>query len=128
MKYMLIHTVDPNAEHSTDDMPTCDAWLAEMLARGVNLHGERLRDVSDATTVQVRDREVLVSDGPFAETKEQIAGYDIIECADLDEAIEVASKHPTAWLGTIEVRPIAGDDCQSIAAPGSPAWIPRRPS
>ena len=73
MKYMLIHTIDPNAEHSTDGMPTCDSWLDEMLARGVNLHGDRLRDASDATTVQVRNREVLVSDGPFAETKEQIA-------------------------------------------------------
>ena len=61
--------------------------------------------------MQVRDREVLLSDGPFAETKEQIAGDDVIECADLDEAIEIASKHPTAWQGTIEVRPIAGDSC-----------------
>jgi hypothetical protein len=103
MKYMLIHTIDPNAEHPADGMPTCDSWLDEMLAR--------LRDVSDATTVQVRDREVLVSDGPFAETKEQIAGYDVIECTDLDEAIEVAAKHPTAWLGTIEVRPIQDDRC-----------------
>jgi uncharacterized protein YciI len=96
MKYMLIHTIDPNAEHRTEGMPTHDAWLDEMLARGVNLHGDRLRDVSD---------------GPFAETKEQIAGYDVIECTDLDEAIEVAAKHPTAWLGTIEVRPIQDDPC-----------------
>ncbi len=113
MKYMLIHTIDPNAEHSADGVPTWDSWLDEMLARGVNLHGDRLRDVSDATTVQVRNREVLVSDGPFAETKEQIAGYDVIECTDLDEAIEVAAKHPTAWLGTIEVRPIQDDRCGS---------------
>ncbi len=48
---------------------------------------------------------MLISDGPFAETKEQIAGYDIIECTDLDEAIEVASKHPVAKFGSIEVRP-----------------------
>ena len=113
MKYMLIHCVDETAEHSADGIPTFDSWLAEMLGRGVTLHGDRLRDVSDATTVQVRDREVLVSDGPFAETKEQIAGYDVIECADLDEAIEIAAKHPTAWLGTIEVRPIQGAGCGS---------------
>ena len=113
MKYMLIHTIDPDAEHSTDGIPTFDSWLDEMLARGVDVHGDRLRDVSDATTVQVRNREVLVSDGPFAETKEQIAGYDVIECADLDEAIEVAAKHPTACLGTIEVRPIQSDRCAS---------------
>jgi hypothetical protein len=56
--------------------------------------------------VRVRDDELLVSDGPFAETKEQVGGYDLIECAGLDQAIEVASRHPTARLGTIEVRPV----------------------
>ena len=111
MKYMLIHAIDPAAGPSADGIPAFDTWLAEMLARGVTRHGDRLRSVDDATTVQVRDREVLVSDGPFAETKEQIAGYDVIECADLDEAIEVASKHPTAWIGTIEVRPIQDSSC-----------------
>ena len=113
MKYMLIHVIDPTAEHSTDGLPAFDSWLKEMLSRGVTLHGDRLRGVDDATTVQVRDREVLISDGPFAETKEQIAGYDVIECADLDEAIEIAAKHPTAWLGTIEVRPIQEVRCGS---------------
>ncbi len=111
MKYMLIHAIDPAAEHSAEGMPAFDSWLAEMLARGVTLHGDRLRGVDDATTVQVRDREILVSDGPFAETKEQIAGYDVIDCADLDEAIEIAAKHPTAWTGTIEVRPILSVQC-----------------
>ena len=118
MKYMFIHTIDPNTQHGTDDMPDFDSWLQEMLARGVTLHGDRLQDVSDATTVQVRNREMLVSDGPFAETKELIAGYDVIECADLDEAIEIAAKHPTAWLGSIEVRPIQGDRCGSPAEAG----------
>ena len=113
MKYMLIHVIDPTAEHSTDGRPAFDSWLEEVLARGVSLHGDRLRGVDDATTVQVRDREVLISDGPFAETKEQIAGYDVIDCADLDEAIEIAAKHPTAWLGTIEVRPIQEAPCGS---------------
>ena len=111
MKYMLIHVIDPTAEHSTDGMPAFDSWLEEVQARGVSLHGDRLRGVDDATTVQVRDREVLITDGPFAETKEQIADYDVIECADLDEVIEIASKHPTAWLGKIEVRPIQEIRC-----------------
>ena len=66
--------------------------------RGIRLQGNQLRPVSDATTVSVRGGEVLIADGPFAETKEQIAGYDIIDCADLDEAIEVASKHPVAHV------------------------------
>ena len=65
-----------------------------------------MRPTEDATTVRVREVEVLLSDGPFAETKEWIAGYDIIECEDLDEAIEVASRHPVARFGSIEVRPL----------------------
>ena len=72
---------------------------------GVRLMGDQLRPASDATTVRVRDGEVLLADGPFAETKEQIAGFDIIECADLDQALEVAARHPVARFGTIEVRP-----------------------
>ena len=68
--------------------------------------GNRLRPVADATSVRVRDGETLVSDGPFAETKEFVAGYAVIECDDLDEALEVAAKHPVAASGTIEVRPV----------------------
>ena len=76
-----------------------------MTRRGVRLTGDRVRAASDATTVRVRGGETLLTDGPFAETKEQMAGFDIIECADLDEAIEVAAKHPMAKLGMVEVRP-----------------------
>jgi hypothetical protein len=65
-----------------------------------------LAPTAAATTVRVRGGEVLISDGPFAETKELIVGFDLIECADLDEAIEVASKHPAASYGMIEVRPL----------------------
>jgi hypothetical protein len=82
-----------------------DAWLKDVDGRGVRLTGSQLRPVSDATTVRTRGGDVLVADGPFAETKEQIAGFDIIECADLDEAIDVASRHPVARFGSIEVRP-----------------------
>jgi len=62
--------------------------------------------VTTATTVRVRDDEVVTSDGPFAETKEQLGGFYLVECKDLDEAIEVASKIPGARHGSIEVRPI----------------------
>ena len=82
------------------------AFTEEMGKRGVLQGGERLRPTTDATTVRVRDGEVLTADGPFAETKEQIAGFDILDCADLDEAIEVAAKHPAAQFGTLELRPI----------------------
>jgi len=78
----------------------------EMGKRGVLQTGERLRDTTDATTVQVRNGEVLTSDGPFAETKEQIGGFYLVDCKDLDEAIEIAAKIPGAKNGTIEVRPI----------------------
>jgi len=77
-----------------------------MTKRGVLQGGERLRPTTDATTVQVRDGEVLTSDGPFAETKEQIGGYYVVDCKNLDEAIEIAAKIPGARVGTIEVRPI----------------------
>jgi hypothetical protein len=78
----------------------------EMAARGVLQGGERLHFTSDATTVQVRNGEVLTTDGPFAETKEQLGGYYMVDCKDLDEAIEVAAKIPGARNGSVEVRPI----------------------
>jgi hypothetical protein len=105
---MILVCVDESVEVSSEEsLPT--AWVQEMDARGVRKFGSRLRPVSDATTVQVRGGEVLLSDGPFAETKEQIGGFDLLECEDLDEAIEVASKHPGARFGTIEVRPLWED-------------------
>jgi hypothetical protein len=82
------------------------AFQDEMETRGVLLGRERLRPASSATTVRVRDAGLVVADGPFAETKEQIAGFYVIECADLDEAVEVATKVPAARYGTIEVRPV----------------------
>jgi hypothetical protein len=78
----------------------------------VSVHGAYLEPVCEAKTVRMRASEVLIADGPFAETKKQIGGYDVIECADFDEAIAVASRHPVARIGTIEVRPLQqrGDD------------------
>jgi hypothetical protein len=105
VRYVMLVCVDESVEPAeADALPT--AWVEEMEGRGVRQFGSRLRPVSDATTVQVRGGEVVLSDGPFAETKEQIAGFDLLECADLDEAIEVASKHPAAKFGTLELRPL----------------------
>jgi hypothetical protein len=81
-------------------------WVKEMADRGVRKFGSRLRPASAATMVRVRDNETLVSDGPFAETKEHILGFDLIECDDLDAAIAVAAKHPAATFGSVEVRPL----------------------
>jgi hypothetical protein len=109
MQYLLLICRDENIELTPEQQaeigPTMDAWLKDVDGRGVRLLGNQLRLVSDATTVRMRGGDVLVADGPFAETKEQIAGFDIIECADLDEAIDVASRHPVARFGSIEVRP-----------------------
>jgi hypothetical protein len=85
------------------------AWVEEMDGRSVRVLGNRLQEITTATTVRVRSGEVVLSDGPFAETKELIAGFDILECADLDEALEVAGKHPVARIGSLEVRPFAQD-------------------
>ena len=108
MKFMFIHVADetvvPNEETCVDVL-SLDAWIEEMTARGVVLDGARLCPVSDATTVRTGTGQTVVTDGPFAETKEQIAGYDLVECRDLDEALAVAAAHPTVNGGAIEVRP-----------------------
>ncbi len=104
MKYLLLICTDAPFNASPAELNP-DAWVAEMQSRGIRLMGDRVRPATDATTVRVRDGEVLLTDGPYAETKEQMGGFDVIECKDLDEAIEVAAKHPIARYGMIEVRP-----------------------
>ena len=112
MRYALLICGDEKgmeARSPEEASTTLNEYLAfgeEMGKRGVLQGGERLRPTPDATTVRVRDGEVLTSDGPFAETKEQIGGFYLVDCKDLDEAIDVASKIPGARDGSIEVRPI----------------------
>jgi hypothetical protein len=109
MKYLLLICVDeskrPTPEEARQHRADTDVWVKEMDGRGVRLQGNALGPARSGKTVRARDGEVLIADGPFAETKEQIAGFDILECAYLDEAVEVASKHPMAGFGAIEVRP-----------------------
>jgi hypothetical protein len=83
------------------------SWLEE---QGWMRGGEPLHDTAQATTVRVRDGRTLTTDGPFAETKEQLGGYYIIECNDLDQAIDAAARIPAAEGGSVEVRPIADMD------------------
>lgn len=113
MKYLMFVCVEEGITLGPEEMakmgPDTERWVAEMEGRGVRIEGNRLRPVSDATSVRVRDGETLVTDGPFAETKEQIAGFDLLECASLEEAIEVASKHPVARIGMLELRPLWGE-------------------
>jgi hypothetical protein len=110
VKYLMLVCVDdPNGKYTegvdAGNAPDVEAWVEETDRTGVRLYGNRIREASDATTVRVRHGQTLVVDGPYAETKEQIAGFDVLECKDLDEAIEVASKHPMAWTGVLELRP-----------------------
>jgi hypothetical protein len=112
MRYFLSICTDessyeaPSAEEQQAIMTAYGAFQEEMATRGVLESGARLRPTSTATSVQVRNGEVLTTDGPFAETKEQVGGFYVVDCKDLDEAIEIASKIPNAQDGTIEVRPI----------------------
>ena len=111
MKYLMLVCTDPDHTSGQDDgAPDVEDWVKEMDANGTRLLGSRTRPASDATTVRVRHREVLLTDGPYVETKDLMAGFDVLECADLDEAIEVASKHPMAWAGAIELRPFWVDE------------------
>lgn len=110
MKYMFLICVDGSIkltdEWRAKSVPDGIAWATEMDNRGIRIEGNALQPTSDATTVRVRGGEVLLADGPFAETKEFVAGFDLMDCANLDEAIEAAAKHPCATIGAIEIRPL----------------------
>jgi len=88
-------------------------FTAAISKSGNYVGGNRLLPPATAATVRVRDGKVAVTDGPFAETKEQLGGYYVIEAADRDEAIRVAARIPGAWIGCVEVRPIA-DDARTV--------------
>jgi len=115
MRYLLLMSSDETAEGRPEDDcrvpgPGADAlaaWVVEMDRRGIELlAGERLELGAAARTVRERKGDLLITDGPFAETKEQIAGFQAIACASLEEAIEAASLHPSARSGKVEVRKI----------------------
>ena len=110
MKYMMFVCTDTEPETDESLVPDIETWVAENDAAGRRVEGSVLGSPAAATTVRVRGGDLLVSDGPFAETKEVIVGFDILECADLDEAIEVARKHPMAYGGRLELRPFVDLD------------------
>jgi len=117
MKYVLL--ICGNTDYSSDGVAAPEnlavmqrelpGWIERMDARGVRLFGRELDLPETAATVRVRDGDTLVSDGPFAETKEFVAGFDLLECAGLDEAIEVAASCPISLFHTLEVRPFGGE-------------------
>ncbi len=109
MKYMMLVYLDEQAM-SDDERQHCyveSAQLTQQLnSKGKYLDASPLHPVATATSVRVREGKRLVTDGPFAETREQLGGYYLIDAADLDEAIEIAEKIPPARFGTIEIRPV----------------------
>jgi hypothetical protein len=96
----------PTPEDMNAEMNAYNAFTQEISERGVILGGDALHPTSAATTVRVRDSKVLTTDGPFAETKEQLGGFYMVQCNNLDEAIEWAAKIPGAKNGSIEIRPV----------------------
>jgi hypothetical protein len=110
MQYMLIHAGAPDLDDAWNDeaWAALTAWLDDTIGSGVSIESSPLRMDADATTVKVRDGQLIVTDGPFAETKEQVAGYDVIECASKEEAVQWARRHPHSWMGSVEVRALVG--------------------
>ncbi|HEX2229255.1 MAG TPA: YciI family protein [Candidatus Binatia bacterium] len=101
-KLAAVNPSDPDALNDDE----CIAYDEALRKRGLCLASEALQPVETATTVRVRNGKLAITDGPFAETKEQLAGFYLIEARDLNEAIQVAAKIPPARIGSIEVRPI----------------------
>jgi hypothetical protein len=120
MKYLLtIYNDESGFGEATPEqiqqvMAAYEAFGREVSGAGAMLGGEGLQPSSTATTVRVRDGETVTSDGPFADTREQLGGYYLLECRDLDEAIGWAAKIPGAQDGTIEVRPVM--DYEAVGA------------
>jgi hypothetical protein len=120
MRYLLlIYGPEWDASSMTEEQlqASMEEWTdytADLLRRGVTEGGEALEPTSTATTVRVRSGETLTTDGPFAETNEVLGGYYVLNCKDLDEAIEIAAECPSAGQGSIELRPITdlGEDYQ----------------
>jgi len=118
MRYMLIYAADPDlASEWTDEADAAVfSWIEETIREGVSLQGSRLRPSTDATTVKIRDGELILTDGPYAETKEQVAGYDVLECASMDEAVRWAGRNPHSWAGAVEVRALP-DSAPAVPLP-----------
>jgi len=109
MKYLCLVYCDEAKLYSLPDSPVdaeCHAYDQDLAQSGRRIAAEALEPVQSATTVRVRNGNISVTDGPFAETKEQLAGFYLIESRDLNEAIELAAKIPPARVGSIEVRPV----------------------
>jgi len=124
MQYVLLiygpeATDQPSGEEVAAEIDAYNAFSTHIRDRGAFVAGEALHPTATATTVRVRDGRTLTTDGPFAETKETLGGYYVVEAKDLDEAIDYAARIPGAAVGSIEVRPIV--DFAALEQPAEPA-------
>ncbi len=112
MKYLMFVCTDPdgNPDEPADGTLEVDDWVAKHDAARTRLIGERVRPVADAVSVRRKGGRLLVTQGPYAETTDWIVGFDVLECADLDEAVRVAAEHPMAAGGRLELRPFWVDE------------------
>lgn len=121
MKYMLLIYHDEQSWSGITEAERQQIYgeyrqlRADLESRGQFLNGSELQPVTTATTVRVRDGKELITDGPFAETHEQLGGYFLIEAANLDEATSIAARIPSARTGTVEIRPLA-ESAAEVAA------------
>jgi hypothetical protein len=122
MRYLMLVCTDPEAEPYDPAQDKIGEWVERYNTNGWRVEGDRLRPPAEAVTLRKRGGKVFTSDGPFAESKEGIAGYDLLDCPDLDAALEVAAAHPMARFGRIEIRPF-----HSLDLPGLPAQGPVPP-
>ena len=107
MQYLLlIYSNEQTTPSSPEIMQEYMAFGADMRSKGQYVAGDRLQNVATATTVRVKDGKTLTTDGPFAETREQLGGYYLVEAKDLDEAVGLAARIPAARWGSVEVRPV----------------------
>ena len=109
MRYLLLIGADEDVAEkamAAGEFGGFTAWLDDLQRRGVLEAHEGLHPSPTATTVRVRGDEVLLTDGPFVEGREQIGGFALVNCRDLDEAIEIAAGHPATRFGQVEIRPV----------------------
>ncbi|WP_116047364.1 YciI family protein [Amycolatopsis palatopharyngis] len=109
MRYLLMISADEtqvDEEVNEEGMRAFTAWMDDLVARDVLRAHEGLRPSRTATTVRVRGEEVLLTDGPYIEAKDQIGGFALIEVDDLDQAVEIAAGHPACSVGQVEIRPL----------------------
>jgi len=104
MQFMMFVCSDSEPDAEPEARGEIEAWVEDLEQRGKRLTGDRLRPVTEAKTVRVRGGRRQVSDGPFAESKKVILGFDILECDSIAEAVDIAARHPMARAGRIEVR------------------------